>query len=99
VKTDYEKIGDSYYCVYCAGKIEPEEDYDDGAHYGTDYNCTCEGSLEVARTKYEIEKLKTQLDQLISQLTKSTQIKLDKHRYDTAVKDAACKFHQTKLKK
>lgn len=95
IETDYEEIGRSYYCIYCAGKIEPRGHYHDGGFEGTTYECTCEGLHEATRIKDETEKLETQLDQL----TKSAQSKLDEYRYDEAVKNAAYKFHQPIPKK
>jgi len=99
IETDYEEIGHSYYCIYCAGKIEPHEHYHDGGFEGTTYECTCEGSHEATRIKDETEKLEIQLETQLDQLTKSSQSKLDKHRYDAAVKNAAYKFHQPIPKK
>jgi len=95
VETDHVQIGNSYYCIYCAKEIEPEEHYHDGGHQGTSYECTCEGIHEAIRIKNEIEKLD---DQLLK-LQASARDELNKYRYDEAVEKAANFFHQPLPKK
>lgn len=90
VDTDYEEIRYSYYCIYCAGKIKPEEHYHDGGPQGTSYECTCEGIHEAIRIKNEIKKLKDQLNKL----KESAQGELNKHKYNAAVIKAAVKYNQ-----
>jgi len=94
VKTDYEEIGNSFYCIYCAGKIKPQEHYHDGGNEGNTYECDCQGAHETVNIKDEIGKLQNHL----KQLQISAQSKLNKHRYDEAVEKAASKFRQPILK-
>jgi hypothetical protein len=90
VEADCEQIGNSYYCIYCAEKIEPKEHYHDSGHEGTTYECTCKGIHEAIRIKNEIEKLNVQL----IKLKKSAQNKLNKQKYNEAVIKAATKYSQ-----
>jgi len=85
--TEYEKIGNKYYCKFCGKEITPETEIEDYEVY-TNYLCSCEGSENLRINKQQTEwfitrqkELKKSADKILNPIRYINEIKELKNKY------------------